>query len=441
LLHVPALLCDSNETLLASIAARPIPGVRIDAAAANDHADIEAILVAASCPLVRYASAMSAEGKAAAQPIWMGLALSLTVAVLLLVSMEVVVRLTDADRRLFPGAFKDPYKATKLGWWKLMTYDPVVYWRGRPFARLPGTDEFLNDRGFRGSVFRDDKARGLKRVVCMGDSATFGLVSHEGAHFTFSPTYSSELQKLLNTNESRQTVEVINAGVIGYSTSEGLRQLKHEVRYWHPDLITIRYGMNDHLQMSSDFRPDFESHNSLVRWLQDGLLDLRIYQLIVRLKSVPQLVAARVPAKRAARSKKTPKPLTEAKDPRVPLPQFDYNMRRLVSEARSVGARVILMTAPVAPPFPEITTDTRLLNATGYPSYDEIVAQHRRYEDVVRTVARDMDVDLADGSSDLAARGLEQFFTHYDFAHPNGDGHVAIAHDLAALIRSKELLR
>lgn len=384
---------------------------------------------------------MSAEGGRATRPIWLRLVFALTVLVFLFVSLEVLVRSTDADRRAFPAVFKDPYKRTKSGWWTLVTYDPILYWRGRPFARLPGTDEFLNDRGFRGSAFRDDKPRSLKRVVCMGDSATFGFVSHGGPYFTFTPTYSSELQKLLNTNDSRQMVEVINAGVIGYSTSEGLRLLKHEVRYWHPDLITIRYGVNDHLRWSSDYRPDFESHNALVRWMQDGLLDSRIYQLLVRLKSVPQLVAGGVAAKRRARSKKKPKPLTEAVDTRVPLPQFEYNMRRLVAESRATRAKVVLMTAPLAPPFAEITTNTRMVNALGYPSYDEMVARHRQYEDVVRTVARDMGVDLADGSRDLAARGLEQFFTHYDPAHPNGDGHVAIARDLAALIQSKELLQ
>src|SRR5262249_55863041 len=145
--------------------------------------------------------------------IWMKLVFSLTVLVLLLVSSEGLVRLTDVDRRLFPGAFKDPYKTAKLGWWRLISYDPVLHWRGRPFARVPGADEFLTDRGLGGSAVRDDKPRRLKRVVCMGDSATFGLVSHGGAHFTFTPTYSSELQKLLNTSDSQQQVEVINAGV------------------------------------------------------------------------------------------------------------------------------------------------------------------------------------------------------------------------------------
>lgn len=379
------------------------------------------------------------------RPIWKRLIFSTLVLVILLGSLELLVRWTDADRLLFPRAFDDPYEKANQGWWRLMTYDPVLYWRGRPFARLPGTNEFLNRRGFRGSDFRDEKPPEMQRVVCMGDSATFGLVNHGGFNITYTPTYSSELQNVLNTNDLRQKVQVINAGIIGYSTSEGLRLLKHEVRYWHPDVITIRYGVNDHLRRSSDYRPDFESHNAILRRVEDGLLDLHTYQLLIRLKNNQQPTTAAAARPAVPRIGATPAAATQAAatpfEVRVPLPNFEYNLRRLVIEGRATGARIVLMTAPLAPPFPEITTDMVTLNALGYSTYEELVAEHRRYEDVVRSVAADLNVNLVDSSRDLVARGLEQFFTHHDPAHPNADGHIAIAQGLAALIRSKQLLQ
>lgn len=375
------------------------------------------------------------------RPLWMRLLFSTITLILLFGSLELLIRWTEVERLVFPTAFEDPYLKNNRGWWRLVTYDPVLYWRGRPFGRLPGTNEFLNQRGFRGSDFRDAKPPGLSRVVCMGDSATFGLVNHGALRFTYTPTYSSELQNVLNTDEINQTVEVINAGVIGYSTSEGLRLLKHEVRHWEPDLITIRYGVNDHLRWSLDYRPDFESHNVLWRWTEDSLLDLHSYQLLTRLKnsSGTNTVAAVAPPvqPKEGGAKSAPPPAIKV---RVPLPNFEYNLRRLVAEGRATGAKVVLITAPLAPPYPEITSDKITLFAAGYATYEELVAIHRKYEDVVRAVAADLEVDLVDGSRDLAARGLDQFFTHFDSAHPNGDGHIAIAQGLAEVIRSKHLL-
>ncbi|MBI3767358.1 MAG: SGNH/GDSL hydrolase family protein [Deltaproteobacteria bacterium] len=369
-------------------------------------------------------------------PIWKRLLYSAIVLATLLTSLELLTRWTGADRLLFPHAFEDPYEKGKGGWWSLLSYDPVLDWRGRAFARLPGTDELLNERGFRGSDFRDQKPPGLRRVVCMGDSATFGLVHHGGFQFTYTPTYSSELQRLLNTHDARQEVHVVNAGIIGYSTTEGLRLLKHEVRYWHPDVITLRYGINDHLKKSVGYLQDFEPHSAILRWSEDSLFDLYIFQLFVRLKNVPLLAAvAALPA-----PDDTAPPAEGPVEVRVPLPDFEYNLRRLVVECRATGAKVVLMTAPLAPLVLEITSDRKKLRALGYPTYEDLVAEHRRYEDVVRAVAADLSVDLVDSSRELAARGLEQFFTRYDLAHPNGDGHVAIAQDLAALIRSKQLI-
>lgn len=367
-------------------------------------------------------------------PVWKRVLYGTIVVSFVLISVEGITRFGDLDRRLFSPAFKDSYEKAQGGWWRLMAYDPVLYWTGRPFARLPGTDEFLNARGFRGTDFSNEKPASLQRVVCMGDSATFGLVSHGGMSFTFTPTYSSELQRLLNDDGFVQQVEVINTGIIGYATPQGLRLLKHEVRHWQPDVITIRYGINDHLRKSYDYRPASEPRNALLRWGEDSLLDLRTTRLLLRLIEASKPV----PTHTAPQDESLPTTTVEL---RVPLADFEYNLQRLVTEGRAAGANVVLMTAPLAPLVPEITSDLATLRKLGFPSYEELLAEHARYEDVVRKVATDLNTDLLDSSRDLASRGLEHFFTRHDLAHPSGEGHTAIAKDLAALIRAKHLLR
>lgn len=366
-------------------------------------------------------------------PLWKRLLFTVIVVSTLLCVPEAILRWTSVGPRLFPQAFADHYAAAQ-GMWRLLISDPVLYWRGRPFARVSDADGFLNDRGFRGNSFRNKKPPGMQRVVCMGDSSTFGMVHHGGMDFTYSPTYSSELETLLNARKAVQDTQVINAGVIGYSTLQGLRLLRHEVRHWQPDVITIRYGVNDHLRIDPNYIPAVEPRSAIVRWLEDALLHTESYQLLVRLKSVSRLTDVGAAPKQAG----TTAPGLPVQV-RVPLPDFEYNLRRLVIEGRATGARVVLITAPLAPETPEISNRTRLW-VMGYTSYKDLVARHQLYDDAVRRVAKDLDVALLDSSRLLADRGLEKFFTRYDFAHPTADGHTAIARDLAALIRSKWLL-
>ncbi len=370
-------------------------------------------------------------------PVWKRLAYSAIFVAILLCIPELTLRWTHVDQLLFPTLFKDQYDENSDGMWRLLTSDPVLYWRGRPFARLSGTDEFLNERGFRGNNFHDEKPPRMQRIVCMGDSSTFGMVHHGGINFTYSPTYSTELQRILNKDKKRQAIEVINAGVIGYSTLQGLRLLKHDVRYWHPDLITIRYGVNDHLRIDPNYVAAPEPRNAIARWLQDELLDTRIFQLLIRLRAAVMRVAASSATKTpAANPAAQPAPVQV----RVPLSEYEDNLRRFVLEARATGAKVLLMTAPVAPASQEITSNKAKLWVMGYQRYEDLVARHRQYDDVARRVAADMHVPLLDSSRQLQERGLEKYFTKFDFAHPTGNGHTTIAQDLAALIQSENLL-
>lgn len=354
-------------------------------------------------------------------PLWERLLFTCIVVTVVASLPEIFLRITNLDRHVF----SDPYE-NQIGFFKLLTYDPVLYWRGRAFAAIPDTHEQLNSRGFRGPEFQDAKPPGTLRVVCMGDSATFGLVNDVPNHFTYNPTYSGELGRMLKARFPGHTVEVMNAGVIGYSTLQGLRLLKFEVRHWQPDIITIRYGFNDHLGVEPNYFPTFEPRNLLLRWAQDTALEFRTYQFLTLVRTHIQWRAVTHGVPRGVR---------------VPLEEFDYNLRRMVEEGRRTGARIILLTAPMAPLVPEITSNKSFLDPAGFSSYDALLATHREYEDAVRRVAAALQIDLVDSSRELEARGLGQFFSRYDVAHPNGNGHIAIAGELADLITAKQLIQ
>jgi len=365
-------------------------------------------------------------------PLWKRLLFAAIITTTFVSVPEALLRWTDLGERMFPHAFEDPYDQAPGSLWYLSTYDPVLSWKGRPFAPLPGSNERLSSRGFREPDFADYKPPATTRIVCMGDSSTFGVVYHGSDRFTFNPTYSAELQTLLNTETGSARVEVINAGVIGYSTLQGLRLLKHVVRDWAPDVITLRYGTNDHWRSDPNHVLAVEPRTAVARWTQDWLLEKRTYQMLVRLRDSSHREGLKLLAS-------LPEPLPAPPGPpanRVPLPEFEFNLRRLVAEGRALGAQVVLITAPLAPVTAEIAQDRGFLQRVGYDSMDEVVTQHALYEEVVRVVAADLGVPLLDSSRDFAARGPERFFTRYDPVHPNADGHRAIARDLAALLRS-----
>ncbi len=67
----------------------------------------------------------------------------------------------------------------------------------------------------------------------MGDSCTeFGR-------------YDNYLAELVNQH-TQQSFSFVNVGISGWSTYQGLQQLKQDVLSLHPKIITIYYGWNDH---------------------------------------------------------------------------------------------------------------------------------------------------------------------------------------------------
>ena len=95
----------------------------------------------------------------------------------------------------------------------------------------------INSRGFRGPDFDAVKAPGVFRVICLGESSTFGY------HDRDNETYPYLLQKLFDRDALH--VEVINAGFPYYTSGSILSLLDSELLQYQPDLITLYNGFND----------------------------------------------------------------------------------------------------------------------------------------------------------------------------------------------------
>jgi lysophospholipase L1-like esterase len=97
----------------------------------------------------------------------------------------------------------------------------------------------LNSEGFRDVEMRRQKPSSVFRIICLGDSWTFGW--NAGS----TQSYPPQLQDLLRREFPEANFEVFNLGVAGYSSFHGLRQLKTTVLDLDPDVVIVALAMNE----------------------------------------------------------------------------------------------------------------------------------------------------------------------------------------------------
>jgi len=96
----------------------------------------------------------------------------------------------------------------------------------------------INSKGLRADrEYPYEKPEGVKRIVSLGDSFTVGY------EVEVEECFSSVLERELVAAGYR--VEVLNAGVSGYSTAEACLYLEREMLRYDPDLVLLNFYSND----------------------------------------------------------------------------------------------------------------------------------------------------------------------------------------------------
>src|SRR5262249_17063350 len=93
-----------------------------------------------------------------------------------------------------------------------------------------------NDLGLRSPEVRDD---GSRRILAIGDSCTWGWSVPQDA------SYPAVLQRLLDQRSDGARYQVINAGIPGYTSYQGLLYLRERGLALHPYILIFGYGFND----------------------------------------------------------------------------------------------------------------------------------------------------------------------------------------------------
>ena len=118
----------------------------------------------------------------------------------------------------------------------------------------------------------------------------------------------------------------VKLGVAGWSTAQGLTQLQRDILPLHPRVVTIYFGWNDHWVALGP--TDAEARPSASAWWLSQ--HCRLYQLVMK---------ARVGMTRLD---------LRGRPNRVPLPEYESNLRQMAGDARAAGVRVVFITAPSA---------------------------------------------------------------------------------------------
>jgi hypothetical protein len=107
----------------------------------------------------------------------------------------------------------------------------------KPNQHFPNMN--INSFGFRGPEITQEKPADTVRIFLLGGSTTFGTVTSD------STTIPAFLQEKIDISMTDQKVQVINAGVLGFDSTDEIRLLNNYVEKFDPDIIMVYDGINN----------------------------------------------------------------------------------------------------------------------------------------------------------------------------------------------------
>lgn len=271
--------------------------------------------------------------------------------------------------------------------------DPTRVWRGpsNMAAIRPGLAPYTDADGFRPTP----SSRGDgPLVLIVGDSTTFGT----GVDVT-EETYCWQLAQLLARERPAHPPHVLNRGVPGYSTWQGLTLLRELMAKTRPTVVVAAFMAND---WTWSEQPDAELSLSgpaghLRALLRQSKLYLLLERLVLGSKQGPGVIR-----------------LSALNRTRVSVADYTANldeMRRLCVDDQ---AKLVLMCLPLAP---------------------TLEARSQPYRDAMALVATRPGCRFLDLYTAWKARHWnDRFFLPADPIHPTAQGHAAIARALANLL-------
>ncbi len=272
----------------------------------------------------------------------------------------------------------------------------LLMWHPRPYYK-DGLLE-MNSMGLHDREYSLHKPPHTLRILCLGDSCTFGY------GVLLKDTYHALLEEQLNSDpEISPKVEVINAGVTGYTSSQGVSYYRYYGRKLEPDYVTFYFGIND---------PIKRFHLSDNEIMQNGIpgfckVIVNEYLLNCHLYVLMQKFIRKIPASSDVSSAQ--------KVPRVSEETYKDNIYKLNALCEKEGARLLLISPPLCK------------YALGK---ERRADQIHKYRQVLYDAAEKEGIPVihCKAMTELAADHNWMYFQ--DAVHPNKNGHRFIMKEL-----------
>jgi lysophospholipase L1-like esterase len=217
------------------------------------------------------------------------------------------------------------------------------------------------------------------RIVCLGDSNTFGQ------DLAYAQTYPAVLQDLLRERYPELDAVVINAGICGDTSVQGLARLERDVLCYQPHVVVSAFGLNDghlgHWPLDPIREHEMYGERSFVGRVESWLEHTHLYltlrargrRLLQRLGWQPALPAVSV---------------AQDPQPRVSRDGFADAQEQLVTRIQEHGTAALVMT--ITPVTDAFSTDL------GPAQRQRQLAIYDDYNRIIRAVAMQHGAFLVD---------------------------------------------
>lgn len=338
---------------------------------------------------------------------------------LLLLSIELLTRLTLphlASLDLFVTTPQQKMQVADPKQSGIFEGDPLLLWRLKPNLDRTVWDYTVlstNAQSFRADYPIGAKPAGAIRIICLGDSVTFGYRvpavwperpnEYDRDWLPFPMLLEKELR---NANPNRH-IEVFPMAVPGYTTHQGLAWLRRDIALLQPDMVIASFGWND---ASVSDVPDRESMNAgwvsfAGRWLAHH--------------SQAFAHAMRWLHSRSGPAQGSPTPVA-----RVGQMEYVENFNSVVNLARDRRASVIVIGAP----YRDSTTN---------PPEAQLMTQYRMVLKSAMQQSQTPYLEILE-LTEAAGSVNEGFFG--ELIHPNHIGHRLMASELLKVMAQQRLL-
>jgi lysophospholipase L1-like esterase len=275
-----------------------------------------------------------------------------------------------------------------------------------------------NSKGFHGAEFHHYKEEGALRIVCMGNSSTFGWGVPPDS------CYPRLMENMLEVRLGKD-VEVINAGVPGYTTLQGLHQLVRNILPLAPDAITLSFTANDNLPSSRSDSEIILEREGIVGAAQEVLSHSHVYRVLRYL----------IVSKKVKKEMETDSSVLRR---RVRPADSRKALRESVSRARASGAQVffveILPESQDWDPYRRILSDLSIEMSVPLLRTEELFADFLTDPEARDEYEIGYVRNLEKRYSEKTIARHPDIYVRLDRVHPSTMGHLLIAKSLSSIL-------